>query len=93
MALHIAGFWLVGVPVSVVFGFGFEIGPVGLWWGLAVGLGVVALLLLARVRRRLSGELQRLIIEDAHHGAVDEIRIGPVAGGAEEPERRRRVMP
>ena len=64
MVLHIAGFWLVGLPVSLWVGFGLGAGAVGLWWGLAVGLGVVALLLLARVVKRFSGELRRLIIED-----------------------------
>jgi multidrug resistance protein, MATE family len=64
MLLHIAGFWLVGLPVSLFAGFALDRGPVGLWWGLAVGLGVVASLLLWRVVRRFAGELQRLVIED-----------------------------
>jgi hypothetical protein len=77
--------------VSVVFGFGFGVGPVGLWWGLAVGLGVVALLLLARVRRRFTGELQRLAIEDWHPG--EGVSIGQRPDDGRERERRRRVMP
>jgi MATE family multidrug resistance protein len=63
MVLHVAGFWLVGFPVSVGVGFGLGMGPVGLWWGLAAGLGVVAGLLLLRVLRAFSGDVRRLTIE------------------------------
>ena len=65
MLLHVTGFWLVGVPVSVWVGFGLGVGPVGLWWGLAAGLGAVALLLLLRVGRIFRGPLRRLAVEDA----------------------------
>lgn len=64
MILHVAGFWVVGLPTSFLVGFGLGLGPVGLWWGLAVGLGAVALMLLARVVRRFAGELQRLVIDE-----------------------------
>jgi MATE family multidrug resistance protein len=64
MLLHVAGFWLVGLPVGLVFGFTLGGGPIGLWWGLAAGLGVMAILLLARVVRRFAGDLSRLSIED-----------------------------
>lgn len=63
MLLHVAGFWVVGLPVSLIVGFVLGGGPIGLWWGLAVGLGVVSLLLLARVGRRFGGQLARLVIE------------------------------
>lgn len=64
MVIHVAGFWLVGFPVSLLVGFRLGGGPVGLWWGLVAGLGAVALLLLGRVRRRFSGELTRLVIDE-----------------------------
>jgi len=35
-------------------------GAVGLWWGLVAGLASVALILVFRVRSRLSGELARI---------------------------------
>jgi MATE family multidrug resistance protein len=63
--LHVAGFWVVGLPVSLTLGFGLGGGPVGLWGGLAAGLGVVAALLLIRVERRFSGDLARLSVEDS----------------------------
>lgn len=98
MVLHVAGFWLIGVPVSVLVGFVLGVGPVGLWWGLAVGLGVVATLLLIRVARRFSGPLGRLAIEDTHAAppsaeTVETPGVHPaspdLAGGV----RRQRVRP
>jgi MATE family multidrug resistance protein len=46
----LAGYWVIGVPVSVWLGFKTTLGPVGLWWGFVAGLGSVALFLLWRVR-------------------------------------------
>ena len=95
MVLHIAGFWLVGIPVSALVGFGFDVGPVGLWWGLAVGLGVVSLLLLARVHRRFSRPLRRLVIEDAHRAADQVTPLATAIGDEEDvpPQLRRKVVP
>ncbi len=59
----IAGFWALGLPLSLLLGFRLDLGPPGLWWGLAAGLAVVATLLLLRVRSHLGGELRRLAIE------------------------------
>ena len=59
---NVLGFWLFGMPISVVLGFTLGRGPVGLWWGLVGGLAAVALFLLARVRHRLGGELRRLVL-------------------------------
>ncbi|HEU4697921.1 MAG TPA: MATE family efflux transporter [Gemmatimonadales bacterium] len=63
MILNVLGFYAIGLPVSALLGFRVGAGPRGLWWGLVVGLGVVALLLLARVRRRLGRGLRRLAVE------------------------------
>src|SRR5262249_60892610 len=75
MIVNILGFWLIGLPVSVWLGFRTAAGPRGLWWGLVVGLAIVAALLLMRARQRLRGELARLQI-DQEAGA----RLG--GGGA-----------
>ena len=65
MVLTLVGFWFVGLPFSAWLGFGLEWGPPGIWWGLAVGIGAVALLLVARVRTRFGRALRRLVIEEA----------------------------
>jgi MATE family multidrug resistance protein len=63
VAINLLGFWLIGMPVSLVLGFPAGLGPTGLWWGLVIGLAVVALVLLLRVRSRFRGEVRRLVIE------------------------------
>ena len=62
MIYNAVGFWLFGLPVGLVLGFGMDVGPVGLWWGLAAGLGLVAAMLLWRVRARFSGRLERFAV-------------------------------
>ncbi len=60
LLINILGFWLIGFPVSAWLGFGTAAGPSGLWWGLVVGLAVVAVLLVHRVRSQLRQELHRV---------------------------------
>jgi len=61
--VSLMGYWLIGIPVSLLLGLKLALGAVGLWWGLVVGLAAVALILLARVRRTLRGPLGRLHID------------------------------
>jgi MATE family multidrug resistance protein len=63
MVVNMLGFWLVGLPVSAALGFGLGAGPRGLWWGLTVGLMLVAVVLIWRVRLRLAGEVRRVVID------------------------------
>jgi multidrug resistance protein, MATE family len=58
--INLAGFWLCGFPLSVALAFRTPLRAMGLWWGLAVGLAVVATLLVLRVRSRLREGLVRL---------------------------------
>jgi MATE family, multidrug efflux pump len=69
-AMNLLGFWLLGIPVSLYLGFRTTLGPRGLWWGLVVGLVIVSLGLLARLRRRLRRELARVRIDDAREVSV-----------------------
>jgi MATE family multidrug resistance protein len=66
MVINVVGFWLVGLPVSALLAFQVGLGPRGVWAGLAIGLALVAVLLLARVRGRFGRELPRLAMEDDH---------------------------
>ena len=63
MIANLVGYWLVGLPVSWWFGLRLHQGPVGLWWGLVVGLALVAITLVIRVRVRLWRSLERLDVE------------------------------
>lgn len=61
--ISMVGYWAVGMPVSVVFGFRLGLGPSGLWWGLVLGLAATAPVLMWRVRDRLRRELRRIRID------------------------------
>ncbi|MEO8634937.1 MAG: MATE family efflux transporter [Gemmatimonadales bacterium] len=63
MITGILGYWAIGLPVSLWLGFYARLGPVGLWWGLVLGLALVAVFLLARVRRNLTYPLRRVTLE------------------------------
>ena len=63
MLTGILGFWLIGLPVSLMLAFRLGYGPAGLWWGLVLGLVVVAVFLLLRVRQKLRQPLRRLSLE------------------------------
>lgn len=49
--IAIASFWITGVGVGAVFGFGLGWGPTGVWAGLLVGLSVAAVALSVRMWR------------------------------------------
>jgi MATE family multidrug resistance protein len=63
MLIVLFGFWLIGIPVSVVLAFRLGFGPQGLWWGFVAGLAVVAPLLLYRIAVKLSRPLVRVSVE------------------------------
>ncbi len=52
-AVALVGYWFLGMPTGAWLAFGWGMGPAGLWWGLTLGLVVVAVLLGLRVRIRL----------------------------------------
>ncbi len=63
--VNLAGYYLIGLPISLWLGFHRHLGPRGLWWGLVVGLVVVAAVLVARVKVRLRDDPTRLRIDAA----------------------------
>lgn len=63
MLVNLFGYWFLGLPVSYVLGFRFGLGPTGLWWGLVLGLAVVASILLVRVRIALARRQDRVVID------------------------------
>ena len=70
MIVNVVGFWCIGMPVSLWLGFGFDYGAEGLWWGLVVGLVIVAVFLILRVRQREKHDLTRIIIDEHAKAAL-----------------------
>jgi MATE family multidrug resistance protein len=60
MLIHLLGFWGVAVPASAVLGLTLGLGARGLWWGLALGLFLVAVVQVLRLRVRLARPLWRI---------------------------------
>jgi MATE family multidrug resistance protein len=48
LMIALLGYWAIGAPIGVALGFATPLGAVGVWIGLASGLAVVAVLLMAR---------------------------------------------
>jgi multidrug resistance protein, MATE family len=65
MLINLGGFWLAGIPLSLFLGFRTSLGPVGLWWGLAGALAIVASILFARARTLLRRPVARVVVERA----------------------------
>jgi multidrug resistance protein, MATE family len=63
MIANIIAFWVIGFPVSLWLAFPLGLGAVGLWWGLVVGLIMVAVFLIVRVRQRERHDLARVAID------------------------------
>lgn len=64
MVVCVVGFWCLGMPVSLWLAFGAGLGAVGLWWGLVAGLGIVAVILLLRLKQQERYELVRVTIDE-----------------------------
>jgi MATE family multidrug resistance protein len=54
MAIAIGGYWIVGLPSAWALGTATDLRGVGVWLGLAIGLAVAAMLLIARLRSQLA---------------------------------------
>jgi MATE family multidrug resistance protein len=76
MLITILGYWVVGFPVAWFLGFRTSLAHAGIWTGLVVALGVVALLLAWRVRRVVWGA--RPLVPVARDG-VDEGELAATA--------------
>jgi len=63
MITGILGFWVLGLPVSLLLGFRLGYGPAGLWWGLVLGLVAVAIFLLYRLRVKLRAPHRRVTLD------------------------------
>ncbi|MDH3509097.1 MAG: hypothetical protein OEQ25_18305, partial [Gammaproteobacteria bacterium] len=63
----VVGFWCIGMPVSLWLGFARDLGAPGLWWGFVAALGMVAIILLVRLKYLEQREVIRVIIDEHAH--------------------------
>jgi MATE family multidrug resistance protein len=59
----IAGYWLIGLPVSLVLGFHSSLRAAGLWWGFVASLSIVAVFLAWRIRVLFRREIRRVRVD------------------------------
>jgi MATE family multidrug resistance protein len=57
---NMVGHYAIGLPLSLLLGFGLKLGILGIWWGLCAGLIAVAFALLWRFHRMSAGTLRPL---------------------------------
>jgi multidrug resistance protein, MATE family len=58
--IALVGFWVIGLPAGWYLAFEAGQGPRGLWWGLTIGLAVVAALFLLRIAIRFRSRVARV---------------------------------
>lgn len=58
--IALVGFWVIGLPAGWYLAFEAGQGPSGLWWGLTLGLAVVAALFLVRIAVRFRSSVARV---------------------------------
>ena len=58
--VNLVGFYVIGLPLAYLLAFPLEMGLTGIWWGLAAGLGGVALTLVGWVTRTSRRPLSEL---------------------------------
>jgi multidrug resistance protein, MATE family len=58
--VNLIGFYIIGLPLAWVLAFPMNLGLIGIWWGLAAGLGGVAAMLVVWVTRAARRPLEEL---------------------------------
>jgi MATE family multidrug resistance protein len=51
LVIGLCGYWVTGLGTGASLAFGLGWGPTGIWWGMALGLTVTAVLLTLRFQR------------------------------------------
>ncbi len=49
VVVNLAGFWLVALPLAAVLGLGTSSGVTGIWFGMALGMGAISIMLARRL--------------------------------------------
>ncbi|MRG96860.1 MATE family efflux transporter [Polyangium spumosum] len=57
---NMVGYYVFGLPLALLLGFGVGMGAIGIWWGLTAALFLVAAALVVRFSRMSSTQMQRI---------------------------------
>ena len=57
---NLVAYWVIGLPIALWLAFGVGMGAPGLWWGLTLGLVIVAFVLVARFIFLTRGKIERV---------------------------------
>jgi len=63
MFCHLAGYWVIGLPVGALLCFRYGFGAAGLWTGLSLGLILIGIVLVAVWRRVARGLTLRAAVQ------------------------------
>ena len=63
MIINLVGYWALGLPAGFLLAFTFGQGATGLWWGLVIGLAIVAVLLVYRIQVRFAQDMPRVEVD------------------------------
>lgn len=63
MVIHVLGFWGAAIPIGWLWAFPGGAGALGLWYGLSIGLALVAIAQFLRLRIMLRREMTRVVID------------------------------
>ncbi len=59
-ATALLGYWLLALPIGCILAFSSHLGPRGLWWGITLALGVIAVMLVLRIAVRFNAPIARV---------------------------------
>jgi MATE family multidrug resistance protein len=74
MLANFVGYWILALPLGVLWARRWDGGPQALWCALGVALAFVAIVLVLRVRNQLAGDVQRLDLEIVPEASAGEAK-------------------
>ena len=75
MLANFFGYWILALPLGVLWARRWGGGPQALWCALGVALAFVATVLVLRVRSQLAGDIRRLDLETASNASAGKVKV------------------
>jgi len=64
MVISLFSYWLVGFPAAWLLGIYWDVGPVGLWYGMVLGMVLAAMLMSARFLTKANHRVRSQVVAD-----------------------------